>query len=107
MTWHAMERAWERLGVELTPSDLTSLIRQVHAGAALLQADKGHSQIWLVRHPATGVYLSAVLSVDRSAVMTVLRPDELAPPLAMPMRGRRRVRRERSRLRREIEELSR
>ena len=107
MTWHAIDRARERLGLELTPADIAELHEMVHRGRAVLQADRGQAAVYLTRHARSGRLLSVVIARDTGSIVTVLHPRSLSPRLPMPVRGRRRQpRRMQSRLVRQLKELT-
>ncbi len=49
MTQHAIDRAKERYGLDLTPVDLKSISQKIKSGAAVLQSQKEDGAIWIVK----------------------------------------------------------
>ena len=69
MPCHAIDRAKERYGLDLTTHDLKNIARKIKAGCAVLQGREARGSIWLVRW--SGDVLRVFLSLD-GFVLTML-----------------------------------
>jgi len=74
---HAILRARERYGIELTISDLLQIGAKIRTGLSVLTRRRGCSEVHLVMHGGTA--LLAVYKPDERVIATVLPPGRSRP----------------------------
>lgn len=80
MTQHAIERAKERLGIDVTLDDLAAAVASLGKSprAVLVARQAGGRQMWMV--PLKGVMAGIVVQVRDGAVLTVMTTEQTTRP---------------------------
>src|SRR5690606_6547265 len=68
---HAIERAWERYGVDLTPADLDAIAADCTEGRSVLLRHDEHADVHMVRY--AGVVM--VVAMRGGVIVTFLPPQ--------------------------------
>lgn len=71
MTGHAIQRAKERYGPDLTAADLAEIMGRIEGGGALIWRRSAKSEIWIVPHAST-----MLVAVVRSGQITTFFPRD-------------------------------
>lgn len=80
MTQHAIQRAKERLGIDVTLEDLSAAVASLGTSprAVLVCRQGGGKQVWIA--PLRGVMAGMVVNVRDGAVVTVMEPYSATRP---------------------------
>ncbi|BAE51516.1 hypothetical protein [Paramagnetospirillum magneticum] len=76
MTWHAIERALERYGLDISPLEMSAMTDAVGRGdSVLLERRPDGSEAHLCRSPSTGRVLQVIYMPEAHRIVTVIYAD--------------------------------